>query len=419
MIPLADAVVVAVVVGAVSVAGVAAGALALRLLRRRTIWASTAVVLGIAGLVMAAGVLALSHKMLLTPEASRLLLVAVLTATLAGAAVAAVLARRLARGSAGLRSAAELLGAGRPLTDVPDPDTRELRALADALRAASARLTEAREREQAVEAARRELVAWVSHDLRSPVAGLRAMAEALEDGVVADPADVADYHRRMRREAVRLARMIDDLFELSGIHAGALVVRVRPTDLREVVSESLGGVEPLAAARGLTVDASGLCPAPVLADPDQLVRALRNLLGNAVRHSAPGGTVTVGCGPVGSGDGAVVHVTDSCGGIPEADLARLFEVGFRGEWARTPGDDVGAGLGLAIARGILDAHGATITARNVEGGCRFTVRLPLRAEVAVGAGPARHRAAGRTVDDPPHGAHLLRHGPAGGAPAPL
>ncbi|MBB2922199.1 sensor histidine kinase KdpD [Cellulomonas cellasea] len=396
MISLADAGVVAVVVGAVSVAGVAAGTLLLRLLRRRTIWASTAVVLGTAGLVMAAGVLALSHKMLLTAGAFRMLLVAVLTATLAGSLVAAALARRLARGSAGLRHAAGLLGAGEPLTDVPDPDTRELRALAEALRAASGRLADAREREQAVEAARRELVAWVSHDLRSPVAGIRAMAEALEDGVVCEPADVADYHRRMRREAVRLAAMIDDLFELSGIHAGALVVRARPTELREVVGEALGGVEPLAAARGLTLDASALSDAAVLVDPDQLVRALRNLLGNAVRHSEPGGTVTVECGP--EGDGAVVRVTDTCGGIPETDLARLFEVGFRGQWARTPGDDVGAGLGLAIAQGILDAHGGTITARNVEGGCRFTVRLPPGAERGAPALPATARDTAAIVD---------------------
>ena len=386
MISPADAGVLAVVVGGVSVAGVGAGTLALRAVRRRTVWASTAVVLGTAGAVMAAGVLALSHRMLLTPEAFRLLLVAVLSATAAGALVAAALARRLARASGGLGRAAELLGAGRPLTDVPDPDTRELRTLAEALRAASARLGEARERERAVEAARRELVAWVSHDLRSPVAGLRAMAEALEDGVVAEPADVADYHCRMRRESIRLAGMIDDLFELSGIHAGALVVRPRAVDLREVVTEAVGGIEPLAAARGLSLDASALSAAPVQADPDHVVRVLQNLLANAVRHSGPGGTVTVACSP-GPG-GASVHVTDACGGIPEPDLGRLFEVGFRGEWARTPGDDVGAGLGLAIARGVVEAHGGSVVACNVPGGCRFSVWLPAVAGACLPAGGA-------------------------------
>ncbi|HEY3437770.1 MAG TPA: HAMP domain-containing sensor histidine kinase, partial [Actinotalea sp.] len=255
-----------------------------------------------------------------------------------------------------------------------EPDTRELQVLAAALRTASSRLEASRERERAVESARRELVAWVSHDLRSPVAGLRAMAEALEDGVVADPEGVAEYYRRIRRETVRLSRMIDDLFDLSGIHAGALVVTPRRVALHDVVDEVVQGAEPIGAAKGVRLVAE-MDPGTIAhADPDQLARVLRNLVSNAVRHTPSGGTVVVRCGSQG-GD-AVITVTDECGGIPPGDVERLFEVGFRGEWARTPGEDVGAGLGLAIAKGIVDAHAGRIEVGDVDGGCRFTVVLP-------------------------------------------
>ena len=414
MISAHELAVVAGVVVAVAVVGVATGALVLRSLRRRTIWASVAVVIATAALVMGAGVVTLSRLMLVSGDAFKVLVVAVVLAAAAAGLVAAALARRLARSSSALTAAAREVGSGAPFPAIEQPDTRELRDLAHALRTAASRLEESREREQSVEAARRELVAWVSHDLRSPVAGLRAMAEALEDGVVADAVGVAAYHRQMRRESVRLARMIDDLFELSGIHAGSLVVRPQRVAAHDVVDEVVQAVAPVAAARGVRVvgDADG---APVgWADPDQLARVLRNLVGNAVRHTPPGGTVRVSAsgGSAGSGrpgdDGLRVAVRDECGGIPEADLARVFEVGYRGEWARTPGEDAGAGLGLAIARGIVDAHGGTIEVAGCGPGCCFTVVIPGAAEVATGirggapvpevaptAGPAPLRRRGR------------------------
>ncbi len=367
------AVVVGVTLG-VCVLGAATGGALLRRLRGRTIWASVTVVIATATLVMGAAVVALGRLMLVSSEALAVLTMAVALAAGAAALVSTVLARRIRRSSAALAAAARDVGSGPAVEEMAEPDTREMREFASALRAAAEHLGASRQRERAVEAARRELVAWVSHDLRSPVAGLRAMAEALEDGVVLDPDIVAEYHRRMRAETVRLSRMIDDLFDLSGIHAGALVISPRQVDLNDLVDEAAQWAEPIGAGRDVRLVAEAAVGTFARADPDQLTRVLRNLVGNAVRHTPPGGTVVVSAG-VRARD-AFVAVTDECGGVPAGDLERLFEVGFRGEWARTPGDDVGAGLGLAIAKGIVDAHSGRIEVANAGKGCRFCVLLP-------------------------------------------
>ena len=389
MIGPRDLAVIAAVVLVVAVLASTGASVVLRLLRSRTIWASVAVVIATAAVVMAAGVLALGRLMLLTDQARAVLVVAVTVAATAAALVAAVLARRLARGSGALTAAARRLGEGEALDLVEQPDTRELRDLAVVLRSAADRLEDARRRERAVEAARSELVAWVSHDLRSPVAGIRAMVEALEDGVVAEPAAVAEYHGRIRRESVRLARMIEDLSELSGIHAGALRIRPRRTSLAELVDEVVQATEAAAVARGVRlVSRTPDEPVVVVADPDQLARAVRNLLDNAVRHTPAGGAVSVTAAADDDGGPVTIAVDDACGGIPPTERERIFDVGYRGERARTPGDDVGAGLGLAIARGIVAAHAGRIDVSDVVGGCRFTVTLPREAATA-GAAIAR------------------------------
>jgi signal transduction histidine kinase len=241
----------------------------------------------------------------------------------------------------------------------------QARAMADA---------ETRERERLLESGRRDLVAWVSHDLRSPLAGLRAMAESLEDGVADDP---ARYHRQIRIEVDRLSSLVDDLFELSRIQAGALRLSLEQVSLADVVSDALAGAHPFAHARGVHLTGSAAPGIPVFADERELHRALGNLVVNAIRHTPADGVVDVSVRS--EPGGAVLSVTDACGGIPEADLPHVFEVAWRGQPARTPGPDGGAGLGLAIARGIVEAHDGAIDVCNVDGGCRFEVRLPLPA----------------------------------------
>jgi signal transduction histidine kinase len=240
------------------------------------------------------------------------------------------------------------------------------------LAAAAMWADEARAKERAAEANRRDLVAWVSHDLRTPLAGMRAMAEALEDGVVVDPDTVAEYHRRIRVETDRMAGLVDDLFELSRIAAGALRIQTARVPLGDVVSDAVASAGPVASARGIKLVAEQNGWPVVEASEPELARVLANLIGNAIRYSPDDGTVTVTGGR--DGDEGWFAVTDTCGGIPEADLTRVFDVAFRGEAARTPGS--GGGLGLAIVRGLVEAQRGTVAVSNVDGGCRFLVRLP-------------------------------------------
>lgn len=238
---------------------------------------------------------------------------------------------------------------------------------------------EARERERAAEAARRDLVAWISHDLRSPLAGIRAMAEALADGIVSVPGEITDYAQRISGETTRLSGMVGDLFELSRITAGALRLTLSAVPLREVISETLAVETPVAEQKQVRLRANA-DTWPVVAGSDpELARIVRNLVSNAIRHTPPDGTVAVHVGI--DGEDAVLAVEDSCGGIPEEEIGRVFEVAFRGTQARTPDrtGTTGGGLGLAIAKGLVEAHRGRIQVRNHGPGCRFEVRLPLAA----------------------------------------
>jgi signal transduction histidine kinase len=239
-----------------------------------------------------------------------------------------------------------------------------------------------REQERRAEARRRELVAWVSHDLRTPLAGVRAMTEALEDGVVTDEATVRDYLHRIRSESDRMAGLVDDLFEMSRINAGALRLAMASVPLGDVVSDALASLEPVARAGGVRVVAAEHGWPTVSGSEPELSRIVSNLLRNAIRFTPYDGTVHVsgGC----NGDTAWLAVADTCGGIPDADLERVFDVAFRGEPARTPagpGRDgrragaAGGGLGLAIVRGLVEAHGGRVEVANTRDGCRFVVHL--------------------------------------------
>ncbi len=246
--------------------------------------------------------------------------------------------------------------------------------LADAHR----RLAEAHDREQATEAGRRELLAWVGHDLRAPLASIRAMAEAIEDDVVTDPATVHDYLRRIRQQTDRLSRMVTDLLDLSRLNTGGLQPDPHAVAVGPVATEVLAASEPLAHRRGVHLDVNVVGAPMAWADQGQLFRVLTNLVANGLWHTPPGGRVRVSCT---TDDRSVrLAVEDGCGGIPEADVPRVFETGFRGEAARTPGESAGSGIGLAIVRGVVEAHGGTISVSNVAEGCRFSVSLPRAAD---------------------------------------
>ena len=373
MIP--DLLVVVGIAAGSSLAVALLGLLLLRLLRRRSMVLSLTVVALVSVGAVLAGAVGTAAAMFLSDHDLQVLLVVVAVAGSVGVATAVVLGRAVVAGSRALGVAAARIG-DDGYTPAGGPLSAELAHLDRQLAETSSRLEASRGRERALESSRRELVAWVSHDLRTPLAGIRAMAEALEDGVVEDdPETVRRYHTGLRREADRLAGMVDDLFELSRINASALRLTLQEISLADVVSDAVASATPVAAAKGVRLvgDAAGGLPS-VEGSLPELGRVLRNLLSNAIRHTPADGVISVRASS--DGDSAYVEVADACGGIPDSDLARVFEVAFRGTAARTPGDDGGAGLGLAIARGLVEAHHGEISISNHGPGCRVLVRLP-------------------------------------------
>ncbi len=366
---------VSVTAAVIAVVAIIVGIYAMHALARRSIGLLLTLISAVTIVTALAGVGGITIIMVGNPGDREVMLELLVIAGLAGFAVALMIGRRLTRASRSLLDAVRKTGDSglyiAPTMALP----AELAGLSDGLTAAHERLAQARSRERALEASRRELVAWVSHDLRTPLAGLRAMAEALEDQVVVDPREMSAYHTQIRREVDRLSVMIDDLFELSRIHAGALRLNRRPVALEDMVAEVLASVEPVARAKGVRLAGSAVRGMPIYVDAAEFGRALRNLVTNAVRHTPSDGTVEV-LGDVHEGM-ARFSVSDACGGIPPEDLPRVFEVAFRGEAARTPGPQTGGGLGLSIARGIVEAHAGQIAVRNAGPGCQFLIRLPL------------------------------------------
>ncbi|MBA3308519.1 MAG: HAMP domain-containing histidine kinase [Nocardioidaceae bacterium] len=341
------------------------------LLRRRSLrWGAAVVALVAVGGVVA-GVVGTARAMFLSAHDFEVVLLVCLAAGLLSLGFALLTAAPVVRWSRSLRAAARELGEGGRF-ESPTGGPAELVQVSAELERASTRLARASARERQLESSRRDLVAWVSHDLRTPLAGLRAMTEALEDGLADDP---SRYHQQMRAEVDRMTRMVDDLFELSRIHAGALQLTLESVLLEDVVGDAMAGAGAVAAARGIRLDGDVEPGVVVRADPQELSRVVSNLLMNAIRHTPADGSVEVSARAEG---GAIeLAVLDACGGIPDADLERVFDVAWRGSHARTPEAGAGAGLGLAIVRGIVEAHRGTVAVANQEPGCRFLVRLPI------------------------------------------
>lgn len=345
------------------------GAGALWLLRRRSLTASVSVVAAVAVTAMLAGTLAVAQAMFLSRHDLSVVTTVVAMAAVVSLLTALLLGRWVVARSRELVLAARDFGDGGDYSAPARPANAELSDVSRELAATSAKLAESRDRERALESSRRELVAWISHDLRTPLAGLRAMSEALEDGVAADP---GRYLRQIRTEVERLNDMVGDLFELSRIHAGSLALTRSRMSLYDLIGDALAGADPLAREYGVRLVGDRIEPVPVEVDGKEMSRVLGNLLVNAIRRTPADGTVAIAAER--SADGVVLSVTDGCGGIPEDDLPRVFDTGWRGTHARTP--PAGAGLGLAIVRGIVEAHQGRAAVRNVSGGCRFEVTLP-------------------------------------------
>ena len=238
---------------------------------------------------------------------------------------------------------------------------------------------EIRDSERAAEQSRRRLVAFVSHDLRTPLAGIRAVAEAIADGVV-NQDEAREQAKHIEQESIRLSGMVDDLFEMSKINAGAVQPAYDTVALDEVVDDVVAVHRIVAERAGVALQVNLPDePVRVIGSERALVRVLSNLVANAIAHTPHGGRVTLALGH--DQHGAWARVDDTGVGIDHADLPRVFDVAYRGSNGRVPRADSslpsGSGLGLAIAAGLVQAHGGTLSASNLSNGARFEVRLPL------------------------------------------
>lgn len=252
-------------------------------------------------------------------------------------------------------------------TDVTGSD--ELAGLAGAVDAMIARL-------DAEERARRALIAAVSHDLRTPLTSLRLLTDAIDDGI-ADAETRQEYAARLGIHVRQLSALIDDLFELSRLESGDLRWSVERVNLAELVTETVDAMRPHADARSVSVHAE-LDPqlAAATANPEQIQRVLFNLIQNAIRHTPADGSVVVRT--VGAAGAVEVEVADTGEGISPADRERVFEPFVQGA-GREARADGSAGLGLAIARAIVQAHGGEIWLEEARLGTRVRFRLPAAA----------------------------------------
>jgi len=310
-----------------------------------------------------AAILASGIVMLETHDFEQILLVAGISALVAlGGALA--LGRRMHRPLAHLRNASKLLAGGDLSARAPERGPRELRELSTSFNEMASSL------EQLFDA-RRELVAWASHDLRTPLASLKAMVEALED----DLAEPGEYLEAIRTQTEILSGLVEDLFELARIDAGALTLELRDAPLGELVSRCVSSLDAEARAREVGLEARVEADPIVRIAPDKVERVLLNLLANAVRHSPPNGAVAVVVEP--DTDHVIVSVEDTGNGLGPDAPQRMFDRFWRADESRTRSSG-GAGLGLAIARGLVEAQGGTIWAENRNGGgARVAFTLPL------------------------------------------
>ena len=289
-------------------------------------------------------------------------------------AFAFIIATATTRQLNALHEGAMKIGSGDFGTSVEVQGADEVADLAKAFNRMSAELERQFERERQMEQARRDLIAAVSHDLRTPLAAIRAMVEAITDGVVTEPETVQRYLGLIQQESRHLGQLIEDLFELSRIESGSVELQLASVPLAELVTETVEVMRIQAEERGVELQAvcDGEVPALALDGP-RIQRVLINLIQNALRHTPPGGQVQV---EVGRSDGHVeVAVADTGEGIAPADQAHVFDQFYRGEKSRSR-DSGGAGLGLAIARGIVEAHRGSIRVESNRGqGARFVVTL--------------------------------------------
>jgi signal transduction histidine kinase len=274
----------------------------------------------------------------------------------------------------GLDQAARAVARGNLDVRIPVQGRDEMAILADTFNQMAAQLQATAQKRKELETLRRDLIAWAGHDLQTPLASVRAIVEALADGVVDDPETVQRYLRTARRDIQALSILIDDLFQMSQIDAGGLQLDMEYNSISDLISDTLESFSELAARKGIALQGS-VAPGvdPVFMDAQRIGRVLNNLVSNALRHTPEKGEVHLRALPV--HQDVLIEVTDTGEGIPPEDIPYIFERFYRGERSRNRSTG-GAGLGLAIARGIVEAHHGKIDVESLPHQTRFYFTLP-------------------------------------------
>jgi signal transduction histidine kinase len=274
-----------------------------------------------------------------------------------------------------LQNAAEQLAQGNLKTRVPVHGRDEVAALAITFNQMAEQLQVADQKQRDLENMRRDLIAWVSHDLQTPLTSMRAILEALSDGVVDEPEMVNRYLNTAQRDVRSLSALIDDLFQMAQLDAGGFPLHRAQASLNDLISDTLESFSELAYRESITLEGKVEPNVdPVYMDTQAIGRALNNLISNALRHTSAGGKIHVSARR--TGEGVEVIVGDTGEGIRAEDIPNIFERFYRGEKSRSRATG-GAGLGLAIARGIVRAHGGDIRVESELGkGTRFIFHLP-------------------------------------------
>jgi len=274
-----------------------------------------------------------------------------------------------------LKGAAEKLAEGDLQTRVPVTGRDEVAALSTTFNQMAEQLQAADKKQRELESLRSDLIAWVSHDLQTPLTSMRAILEALSDGVVDEPEMVRRYLLTAQRDVMSLSALIDDLFQMSQLDAGGFPLHRAQASLSDLLSDTLESFSQLARQQEVTLEGYVESDVdPVFMDTQAIGRVFNNLISNALRHTPGQGRVSVWVRRTGSG--VEVTVSDTGEGIRTQDIPHIFERFYRGEKSRNRGTG-GAGLGLAIARGIVHAHGGDIRVESELGkGTQFTFHIP-------------------------------------------
>jgi len=314
-----------------------------------------------------------SHYISLT---TALLIFAGLTALTIGFFTSKTMTDRLSK----LTDATNELAKGNLTTRLQIPGNDEIAQLATTFNMMAHNLQEVDEQKRQLEQTRRDLIAWVSHDLRTPLASMRVMLEAMADGVVTDKETVDRYMNNSLAEIEHLSHLIEDLFELAQLDVGHLQLDYQEASIRDMISDTIGSAMVKANQHSITLKGEVDETVDLIQmAPDKIQRVLSNLVDNAIKYTPENESVTVRayCG----GDDLRIDIHNSGSYIPQDVLPRLFESFYRGERSRPQDEDGvrGTGLGLAIARGFIEAHGGHIWATSTEAdGTTFSFTIPQR-----------------------------------------